>query len=60
VKIIYLIKKNRIGYFKSKLTLNHPSLIDKKKKGDGGYGLEKREERKCFSFLQDFFVLDEL
>ena len=31
--------------FESKLTLNHLSLVEKKKIGGDGYGLERRENR---------------
>lgn len=40
--------------FKSKLTINHPSLIDKKKKkGGDGYKKKRRENKIYFScFLE--------
>jgi len=40
--------------FRSKLTINHPSLIDKKNKdGDGYQKEEKREQNICFLLFRD-------
>jgi len=56
VEFSYLIsierKPTRRGDFGSKLTLNHPSSIDKKKKGPTATvnGGEKREKRFVSSF----------
>lgn len=43
--------------FKSKLTINHSSLIDKKKKGGDGYKKKRRENKiyvSCFLEIPQF------